>query len=368
MKKARVLIVDDSVVIRRLLTEALANDPAIEVAGAAANGKIALQKIAQLNPDLVTLDVEMPEMDGLTMLAELRKTHPRLPVIMFSTLTQKGAVATLDALAQGASDYVTKPINSGGLAAAITSVRNELIPKVKALCGIDEPLVGVEGTHVVVAQRPRRRLAPSGLQRVDIVAIGVSTGGPNALTEIFRELPGDFPVPIVIVQHMPPVFTQYLAERLNNVSALKVREAVADERLGAGGAWLAPGGLHMVVARSARGPIIQLHQGPPENSCRPAVDVLFRSVVAAYGSASLAVVLTGMGQDGLRGCEAIAESGGRILAQDKSTSVIWGMPAAVANSGLADAVLPLPEVAGEMVRLASQRPVARAVQLADSRA
>src|SRR5262249_11376231 len=161
--------------------------------------------------------------------------------------------------------------------------------------------------------------------------------------DIFRELKGDFPVPIVIVQHMPPVFTRYLAERLNHVYAISVREAEVGEPLCAGGAWLAPGGSHMFVMKSARGPIVQLHDGPPENSCRLAVDVLFRSVAAAYGSASLAVVLTGMGQDGLRGCEAISESGGRILAQDKSTSVIWGMPAAVANSGLAEAILPLPE-------------------------
>jgi two-component system, chemotaxis family, protein-glutamate methylesterase/glutaminase len=167
---------------------------------------------------------------------------------------------------------------------------------------------------------------------------------------------------------MPPIFTRYLAERLNNVSHLVVREAQAGEPLKAGGAWLAPGGFHMAVARGASGPVIQLHQGPPENSCRPAVDVLFRSVAEVYGHASLAVVLTGMGQDGLRGCESIAAAGGRIVAQDKSTSVIWGMPGAVANSGLADTVLPLPEITGEMVRLVSQRPATPFPRLASTRA
>jgi len=368
MKKARVLIVDDSVVIRRLLTEALSNDPVIEVVGAAANGRIALQKITQLNPDLITLDVEMPEMDGLAMLAELRKTHPRLPVIMFSTLTQRGAIATLDALALGASDYVTKPMNTGGLAAAITSVRNELLPKVKALCGIDDsPLTPPLGSSVA-ASTAKRRPASTTAQRIDVVAIGVSTGGPNALTSIFRELPADLPVPILIVQHMPPVFTRYLAERLNQISPLPVCEAKDGQPLHAPGAWLAPGGHHMTVVRGAHGPAVQLNQGPPENSCRPAVDVLFRGVAETYGAASLAVVLTGMGQDGLRGCEAIAAAGGRVLAQDKSSSVIWGMPGAVANSGLADAVLPLSEIAGEIVRLVSQRPAVRVAGLAATRA
>jgi two-component system chemotaxis response regulator CheB len=365
MKKARVLIVDDSVVIRRLLSEALANDPVIEVVGAAANGRIALQKVAQLNPDLITLDIEMPEMDGLAMLAELRKSHPRLPVIMFSTLTERGAVATLDALALGASDYVTKPMNTGGLAAAITSVRKDLIPKVKALCGIDEaPLAPSPASLAACPAVVRRRPPSNGSLRFDAVAIGVSTGGPNALTEIFRELPADLPVPILIVQHMPPVFTRYLAERLNQISPLPVCEAQDGQPLHAPGAWLAPGGFHMTVVRRERGPAIRLHQGPPENSCRPAVDVLFRSVAETYGGASLAVVLTGMGQDGLRGCEAIAGAGGRVLAQDKSTSVIWGMPGAVANSGLADAVLPLSEMAREIARLVRQRPAVRAAALA----
>lgn len=354
MSKIRILIVDDSTVIRRLLTDALSTDPSIEVAGTAANGRIALAKLTQINPDLITLDMEMPDMDGLTTLTELRKTHPKVPVIMFSTLTQKGAVATLNALQLGASDYVTKPANVGGVTAAIQAVKSELIPKIKALCRFVEP------AHTLPARPPvpaaqRQASLDLRLQRFDVIAIGVSTGGPNALTEIFRQLPGDLPVPIVIVQHMPPVFTKYLAERLDAVSPVEVKEAGEGDVLTPGKAWLAPGNFHMSLVRRPAGIAVHLHQGPPENSCRPAVDVLFRSVAEMYGARSLGVVLTGMGQDGLRGCEAIAAVGGRVVVQDEPSSVVWGMPGAVANAGLADAIVPLSRVAAELKSLAHQR-------------
>jgi len=357
MRGARVLIVDDSTVIRRLLSDVLAGDASIEVVGTAPNGRIALQKITQLNPDLVTLDIEMPEMDGLATIAEIRKTHPRLPVIMFSTLTQKGAAATLSALSLGASDYVTKPANVGNVTAAMAAVREQLIPKIKALCRLDAE------EHPGVAIRPGKtpavRSATGGLttrpRPPEVIAIGVSTGGPNALTEVFTQLPGDLNVPILIVQHMPPVFTKYLAERLSAVSAIPVTEATSGERIAPGRAWLAPGNFHMGLTKAAGSPAIQLHQGPPENSCRPAVDVLFRSVAEVYGSRALAVVLTGMGCDGLRGCRAIDAAGGRIIVQDEATSVVWGMPGAVAGAGLADAVLPLSRIAPELVRLTQPR-------------
>lgn len=343
MRKIRVLIVDDSTVIRRLLSDALAADPAIEVVATAANGRIALAKLEQVNPDVITLDIEMPEMDGLETLAELRKTLPRLPVIMFSTLTQRGALATLNALSLGASDYVTKPASAGSILEAKQNVQSELIPKIKALCRIDE---------LRTAQPAVPRVAPAAFRSPpatktapEIIAIGVSTGGPNALTEVFRRLPRDLPVPIVIVQHMPPLFTRYLAERLANVSALAVHEAQAGEMLRPGHAWLAPGDFHLSLARTAAGVITKLHQAPPENSCRPAVDVLFRSVAEVYGPASLAVVMTGMGYDGLRGAEAIVSAGGRLLAQDEASSVVWGMPGAVAQAGLAQQILPLDRIA-----------------------
>ncbi len=358
MRKARVLIIDDSAVIRRLLTDALSGEPAIEVVGTAANGKIALAKIPQVNPDLVTLDIEMPEMDGLQTVREIRKVYPKLPVIMCSTLTQRGAVATLQALSSGASDYVTKPANVGSVTAALEMVQAQLIPKIKAFCPWTSPAAfppsSGRGSAAAIAGNLKGRTDAVGRQ-IDIIAIGVSTGGPNALTEVFRRLPAELPVPVVIVQHMPAVFTKYLADRLNDVSPLSVREATSGEVLQAGKAWLAPGDYHMALARTSSGIAIRLHQGPPENSCRPAVDVLFRSVAEIYGSRSLAAVLTGMGQDGLRGCEAIRERSGIVLAQDEPSSVVWGMPGAVVRHGLADEILPLAEIAPALVRRSARR-------------
>ncbi|MCC7195100.1 MAG: chemotaxis response regulator protein-glutamate methylesterase [Gemmatimonadaceae bacterium] len=360
MPRIRVLVVDDAVVVRRVVTGALAEDPDIEVVGAAANGRIALAKIEQVNPDVVTMDIEMPEMSGLEALRELRKTHPALPVIMFSTLTERGATATLEALALGASDYVTKPANVGSVAAAQQRIREDLIPKMKALCARKLLLVSrAVGGPAAAGMRPtptgQPRIQPaarSGLapQRVDVVAIGVSTGGPNALSTLLSGLPGNLPVPIVIVQHMPPLFTRLLADRLRQSSRLDVREGVNGGALAPGRVWIAPGDHHMTVRLSGGGVRLALNQEPPENSCRPAVDPLFRSVGATYGANALGVILTGMGKDGLRGCEEFVERGAAVIAQDEATSVVWGMPGFVANAGLADRVLPLHEIAGEIAR------------------
>ncbi len=351
MAKIRVLMVDDAVVIRRLVSDVLNGDPEIEVVGTAANGRLALGKIAQLNPDLVTLDIEMPEMDGLATLAEIRKIRPRLPVIMFSTLTARGAGATLDALALGANDYVTKPANVGSVAEAIDRVREELIPKIKIFCGRQVTTAARPTTATPTpgakSASPARR---TGSSRIDLLAIGTSTGGPNALASILPQIPADFPVPIVIVQHMPPVFTRSLAERLDARAAITVTEAVAGDRLESAHAYVAPGDHHLIMVRDATATRLRLHQGPPENSCRPAVDVLFRSAAEVYGGATLAVVLTGMGKDGLLGCEAIREVGGQVLAQDEATSVVWGMPGFVARAGLADQVLPLEEIIPAVIR------------------
>lgn len=351
MPKTRVLLIDDAVVIRRLVGDVLNADPAIEVVGTAANGRIGLAKIPQVNPDLVTLDMEMPEMDGLETLKALRKTYPRLPVIMFSTLTARGASATFDALALGANDYVTKPANVGSVAAAIERVREELVPKIKAFCPHLAPRpkapAAVSPTRTAARSTALPRVPPS---RIDLVAIGSSTGGPNALAAVLPGLPADFPVPIVIVQHMPPVFTRSMADRLNAQSAIGVSEAAAGEKLQAGRAYVAPGDFHMTLLRDAVGAKIRLQQGPPENSCRPAVDVLFRSAAETYRGRVLAVVLTGMGKDGLNGCQALRDAGAQILAQDEATSVVWGMPGFVARSGLADQVLPLERMVGEITR------------------
>jgi len=342
--KVRVLVVDDAVVFRRLVAEELSADPAIEVVGTAANGRIALAKLAQVNPDLVILDIEMPELDGLATLREIRKSHPRLPVIMFSALTERGAEATLDALALGATDYFAKPTGTGSLEASLRVIRDELVPEIKALCRRD---AGPPTTAGVAAAGP----APGGARvgPVKVIAIGASTGGPNALADVFGGLPADFPVPVVIVQHMPPMFTRLLAERLSDRSPVAVEEGRTGAVLRAGHAWLAPGDFHMAVVRDGERARILLNQGPAENSVRPAVDVLFRSVAQAFGPNVLAVVLTGMGQDGLRGCEAVRSAGGQVIVQDEPTSVVWGMPGFVARAGLADRVLPLARVAPEIV-------------------
>ena len=351
MPRIRVLIVDDSVVIRRLVTDIITGDPDLEVAGVAANGRIALDRIPQVNPDIITLDVEMPEMDGLQMLRELRKTHPRLPVIMFSTLTERGGVTTLEALSLGASDYVTKPANVGRVGEGMARVRADLIPKIKGLCG--RPWKAVAKPTMPAAMRPTFLPKPRAHlpgARVEIVAIGTSTGGPNALADLLPALPGDFPVPVVIVQHMPPIFTKLLADRLAARIPLEVAEGRAGEPLRPGKIWIAPGDYHMGLERTTTGARVKLNQEPPENSCRPAVDALFRSVVQVYGAGTLGVILTGMGQDGLRGCEYIREAGGQVLIQDEASSVVWGMPGFVARAGLADKELPLNQLGGEIVR------------------
>lgn len=348
MRKIRVLIVDDSVVIRRLLTDILSQDPEIEVAGTAPNGKIALAKLPQINPDLVTLDIEMPELDGLNTLPELRKAYPKLPVIMFSTLTERGALATLEALSRGASDYVAKPANVGSVAAGMESVRSQLLPRIKSLCPFNQP---VDARPITILPRLNVPRAVNRLpQRAEVLVIGSSTGGPQALTAVLKNLPENFPVPIVVVQHMPPVFTRHLATRLNQECALEVLEASGGMSLRPGQVLIAPGDYHLELCRQGTAIKTVINQGPPENSCRPAVDVLFRSAAKIYGPGCLAVVLTGMGQDGLRGAEHIVNAGGKVLAQDEATSVVWGMPRAVALAGLAASVLPLHSIATELLR------------------
>lgn len=371
MKKIRALVVDDAVVVRRMVTDVLSEDPEIDVVGTAANGRIAVQKLTQVNPDIVTLDIEMPEMNGLETLAAIRKTHPKLPIIMFSTLTERGASATLEALSLGASDYVTKPANVGSVAIAQQRIRDELIPKVKALCHTGaEPAASFTARGPVASARtfaeppPVRRVAPvlpESSGGVDVVAIGVSTGGPNALAVVLPQLPADLPVPIVLVQHMPPMFTRLLADRLNAQSALTVVEATGEDVLVPGHVYIAPGNYHLVLKRRGTHVVTALNQEPPENSCRPAVDPLFRSVSQVYGAHAVAVVLTGMGQDGLRGVEDIRGAGGQVIVQDEASSVVWGMPGFIARAGLADRVLPLTDIAVEINRRCARTPAVRAV-------
>jgi two-component system chemotaxis response regulator CheB len=353
MRKAKVLVVDDAMLIRRLVTDVLAADPSIEVVGEAANGRIALQKITQLGPDLVTLDVEMPEMDGLQTLKEIRKAHPRLPVIMFSAQTERGAASTLEALHYGASDYVTKPAGVAGRGQAQQRIREDLIPKIKSLCRLVSPVPpggAKHGARAAMSPLPLT-LRPLGLGiPADVVAVSLSTGGPAALAEILANLPADFPAPITVVPHMAQMFTRFFAERLNGQTPLTVVEATDGQALAAGVVYVAPGNFHLTVHRRKDAVVIGLDQEPPQHAHRPSADVLFRSVADVYGARALALVLTGMGQDGLRGCEHLTQAGGRVLVQDEASSVVWEMPGLVAGAGLADAVLPLREIAGELRR------------------
>jgi two-component system chemotaxis response regulator CheB len=355
-----VLVVDDSVVVRRLVVDALTGAPDIAVVGTAANGRLAQNKIDQLRPDIVTMDIEMPEMNGIEAVRELRKRHPRLPVIMFSTMTAAGATATLDALAAGATDYVTKPANAGSVAASIQAVRDQLVPRLHALGGrrtagrVPTRLDGTRppttvrapGRHDPLGARTAMPAAPrTGSGRIDSLAIGCSTGGPDALAKVISGLPADLAVPVMVVQHMPPVFTRMFAERLNRSSPLTVVEATEGVPVRPGTIYIAPGDRHMTVLRRGTEVVTRLTDGPPENSCRPAVDVLFRSVALVYGQSAVATVLTGMGQDGRKGADDLHAAGAAIVVQDEASSVVWGMPGAVVAAGLADAVLPLDDIA-----------------------
>jgi two-component system chemotaxis response regulator CheB len=346
MRKIRVLVVDDSSVVRRIVSDVIASDPGLEVAGTAPNGKIALLKIEQSSPDAVTLDVEMPEMDGLSTLASIRRLRPTLPVIMLSSLTERGAAVTLDCLYQGASDYVTKPSGVMNPAETAQRLREQLLPRIR--------LFGARPAAAAAPRpaAPRPTVHRRGLRRVDLIVVGASTGGPKALPEMLASLPATFPLPILVVQHMPPLFTRTFADRLDSMLSLRTREAVSGETLRGGCVRIAPGGMHLEVERERGEFRLLLHEGPMENSCRPSLDPLFRSASRAGGANVLGVVLTGMGRDGVEGCRDLCSAGGAVIAQDPQSSVIWGMPGAVVEAGLAEEVLPPRELGREIARRA----------------
>ncbi len=351
-ERIRVLIVDDSAVVRRLLTRVLGSHPALEVVGTASDGAMALQRMAQFNPDVVTLDIEMPEMDGLEVLRHLRRDNSNVHVIMFSTLTERGAAMTLDALSLGADDYVTKSANAVSGDTPISALQEVLIPKILQFFQLpDQVPAPNSATAPASSAALPAPLRPAAGGPPKVVVLGISTGGPSALGSILPQIPQGFPLPILIVQHMPPLFTRLLAERLNGGCALRVDEATQDAIVEPGRILIAPGDFHMTVARANGHVGIALDQSPPQNFCRPAVDVLFRSAAEVYGDSVIALVLTGMGQDGLRGVRALKASGASVLVQDEATSVVWGMPGAVATSGLADRILPLQQIVPELNRI-----------------
>jgi two-component system chemotaxis response regulator CheB len=353
----RVLVVDDSAVARRLLAELLAEAPGVEVVGTAASGTAALGKLAQLAPDVVTVDVEMPGLSGPQAVVALREARPGLPVVMFYSANEARPVVHLDFIAAGARHYVAKPVN-GGLEALRAVVHEQLVPEIEQAVAhgrrVEQALAVTRGTG---SAPPRRRLAvpvPAGRRpagpasRPTALVIGSSTGGPDALLTVVARLPADLPVPVLVVQHMPPVFTRQLAERLNARCDVRVKEAEDGDPVRRGEVLVAPGGEHLLVEQTRDGVVARVSDDPPENFSRPSVDVLFRSAARVFGAGTVGVVLTGMGRDGAAGAQEIRNAGGQVLAQDEGSSVVWGMAAAVVRGGLATRVVALQDM-GEAI-------------------
>ncbi len=373
----KVLIVDDSIIFRRVIQDVLKRQSRIKVIGTAENGEEAVKLIRTLRPDVVVLDVEMPKMDGLATLDELKRLKLTPGVIMFSSLTAEGARTTLDALSKGAFDFVQKPTGTRAVSESQKKIEGELVPKIIACAEtnvkrpalLKQPIPSIK--RLAASVRKKKETGPSKkptssrtcpsekakgimdrfgglkklLYRPEAVAIGVSTGGPNALNEVIPRFPASFRLPIFLVQHMPPVFTKQLADRLNSKSKVTVKEAENGEAVKAGVVYIAPGDYHMRVVRNNNQYIIRLNQDPPVNSCRPAVDPLFESLAETYRGKVAAVIMTGMGQDGTNGCKSLKAKGAYIIAQDEETSVVYGMPRFVAEAGLADKICPLETIA-----------------------
>ena len=317
----------------------LASVPGLSVVGSAANGRIGMQMISAVKPDVVVLDLEMPEMDGFQVLASLRATDPKLPVVIFSGSSRRRAMATLETLSLGTIDYVAKPSGLLGTGSTLQSTVKEMSQRIKVL--------GATATRGDARHPDRSGPAARSLR---VVVIGISTGGPDALEALLAAIPGDFSAPLLIVQHMPAQFIGPLARRLDLRSPLSVREAVDGQVVEPGQAVIAPGEHHLIIRRQGDDVLVETQQGPPENSCCPAADVLFRSAAKQFGAGTLGVVMTGMGKDGLLGAEEIRRSGGRVLAQDQASSVVWSMPGHVARAGLADQILPPIQLADEIAR------------------
>ncbi len=359
----RVLVVDDTVLYRKIISDSLANLPNVEVVGVAHNGKAAVSKLKTLKPDLLTLDIEMPEMNGIQVLEHIQKNALPIGTIMLSTLTREGGAMTMKALELGAFDFIPKP-QSGTLEENRVKIETIIAPIIRAfqkrvrLSG-NRPAPVHPGTKINNPPRPKASIKPiSSRQKLvtrskaEIITIGISTGGPNALATMLPMIPGDIGVPILIVQHMPPMFTQSLANSLNSKCAIDIREARHGEPLLPNTALIAPGGKQMkiVAAADGRNRVIKITNDPPENSCKPSVDYLFRSVTQYYVGRATGVIMTGMGSDGNKGLKLMKQNGATIIAQNEATCVVYGMPKEPVESGLADAVLPLNKIADMIVK------------------
>jgi two-component system chemotaxis response regulator CheB len=346
----RVMLVDDSAVIRGLFSRFLEADPEIEVLTTASNGQIAIKALAKHDIEIVVLDIEMPVMDGLTALPLLLKAKPGLQVLIASTLTRKNAEVSLRAMAEGAADYVTKPSSTSEIHSA-EAFKRELTQKIKALAEarrggqVSRAPQAADQAPAASSKPQEFKLRRAPMQEPKIIAIGSSTGGPPALLNLLRNLGTEVDQPIVITQHMPPTFTSLLAEHITKASGKTCNEGKDGEALLPGRIYIAPGDYHMLVERDENGVVIRLNQQPPENYCRPAVDPMLHSLAEVYGSRVMVVILTGMGNDGQKGSETIVGAGGTVIAQDEASSVVWGMPGAVATAGLCSAVLPLSDIA-----------------------
>ncbi len=336
----RVLVVDDSAFMRKALSKMLESDPEVQVVGTARDGLDALARVAELDPDLVTLDVEMPRMDGLEALRCIMATSPR-PVLMVSSLTEEGAETTLRALDEGALDYIPKGI--GGNVLDIVHIERILREKVRTLARRRQAPPAAPQPAAAPARAPAR--APASLGPARVVAVGASTGGPPALQKFFAGLPAGFSAPVVVVQHMPKAFTGPFARRLSGVGPVQVKEAESGDRLEPGKGFVAPGGSQLVVRREGPHLVLRVTEHPADTLYKPSVDVTFRSFAEVVGRSTLAVILTGMGADGMEGVRALKAQGARAIAQEASSCVVYGMPRAVVEAGLADAVLPMEAIA-----------------------
>jgi len=358
----RIMVVDDSAVIRGLLARALESDPDIAVVASACDGQMAIDAIRRQDVEIVILDIEMPVMDGLTALPRLIEARPGVQVLIASTVTLRGADVSLKALAAGAADYVTKPGASALTSAA--EFKRELVAKVRALAAARRtarggalPAPAAEEGAAPIAAAPARqatiRLRRMPAERPDAIAIGSSTGGPQALFRLLEALAG-VRQPVLVTQHMPATFTTILAEHIARLCGLRAAEAVDGEAVEGGRVYVAPGDFHMTVEAAGRERRLRLAKTPPENFCRPSIDPMLRSLAQVYGRRVLSAILTGMGQDGLRGSEALVAAGAAVIAQDERTSVVWGMPGAVATAGLCSAVLPIDELGPFIARHAGR--------------
>ena len=363
----RVLIVDDSALVRSLLSDILSADRSIEVVGVAGDAHVAREKIKSLNPDVITLDVEMPKMDGITFLRNLMRLRP-MPVVMVSSLTERGADVTLDALAIGAVDYLSKP--KIDLAATLKDYGEELIEKIKTAAKASVRALDPRRAAALAAARPAHNAdavlpkarPPRQLRTTDrIIAIGASTGGTEAIKEVLMRLPPDAPG-VVIAQHIPKAFSTPFARRMNDCSQVTVYEAEDGQQVLAGHVYIAPGDRHLMVVRDGTRYVCKLDDGVPVNRHKPSVDVLFRSIAQNAGGNAIGVILTGMGKDGARGLREMLDAGSRTIAQDEATSVVWGMPGEAVSLGAAQHVLPLENVAAKILSLADAMDITRSAR------